>query len=77
MLVLSLRTALIKKMLLAHPAAPPEDLVDMVMAYAAPRVDLLRAAFDDFLAEFMDAPNIITESLCCCVRRTKEFTQNL
>ena len=73
MLVLSLRAALIKKLLLAHRLAPPEDLVDMVMGYAAPRVELLRAAFDDFLAEFMDAPDIITESLCCCVRRTKEY----
>ena len=73
MLVLSLRTALIKKLLLEHRLEPPEDLVDMVMAYAAPRVELLRAAFDDFLAEFMDAPDI-TESAFCCVRRKTEYT---
>ena len=77
-MVFSARIALVKTALLNHKAAPPLEVVELILEFSRPRVDMLRQAFDNYLSEFLDTSFASPTTSYCCgfYRRRVELKPN-
>ena len=77
-MVFSARAALVKTALLNHKAAPPLEVVELILEFSRPRVDMLRQAFDNYLSEFLDTSFARPTTSYCCgfYRRRVELKPN-